>query len=256
MNLRFIISPAKKMKVTEEYPFATAQPQFIEKARKIAAHLHNMDFEQLHKLWACSPRLAHESLQQLNELQAGLQLPFDHLTAAVCSYNGIQYTNIAASVMFEEQLSWTQEHGRVISGLYGLVRPLDGVCPYRLEMQAKLSMDGAHNLYEWWGDLLARTLMDEADDIRIINLASKEYSQALVPYFADKTITCTFLSPDAKSGKLVMRAPEVKAARGSFIRWSAEKNIASVAELHKFDGRGYTFDEVLSSSNELVFRKQ
>ncbi|WP_084522241.1 peroxide stress protein YaaA [Atopobium fossor] len=254
MALRFITSPAKKMQTTEEYPFATALPQFIEKARIIAAHLHQMDFEQLHKLWACSERLAHESMQQLDALQEGLQLPFEQLSAAICSYNGIQYTNIAASVMSEEQIEWMQTHLRVISGMYGLVRPLDGVCPYRLEMQAKLTMDGSRNLYEWWGDLLAHTLMDEADDVYLVNLASKEYSQAVLPYVTDRAITCSFLSPDQKSGKLVMRAPEIKAARGSFIRWCAEKGVESLDDLRNFNGRGYTFDESLSSKDELVFK--
>ncbi|MDY2788798.1 MAG: peroxide stress protein YaaA [Atopobium sp.] len=255
MALRFIISPAKKMQATEEYPFATACPQFIEKARVLAAHLHQMDFEQLHKMWACSERLAQDALRQLDALQTGLYMPFDQLSAAICSYNGIQYTNIAASVMPEEHIVWVQKHLRILSGLYGLVRPLDGICPYRLEMQAKLAIDGSHTLYEWWGNTLAHALMDEAAEVHIINLASKEYAQAVVPYLADRTITCLFLSPDAKSGKLVMRAPEIKAARGSFIHWCAEKNIQSAAELREFDERGYRFDAALSCNTKLVFRK-
>ena len=109
------------------------------------------------------------------------------LTPAVLAYEGIQYQNLAPQVMTMEQLDYLQEHLRILSGLYGVVRPLDGVAPYRLEMQAKLAVDGARDLYAFWGGRLYEALEEDA---LIVNLASEEYAKAVRPYVQSAVAFC------------------------------------------------------------------
>ena len=146
-----------------------------------------------------------------------------------------------------------QEHLRILSGFYGVLRPLDGVVPYRLEMQAKLAVDGARNLYEFWGDSLSRVLAAETDVI--VNLASVEYAKAVVPS-ADRcgarVLTCLFGTVDARD-RLVQRSTAAKAARGTMVRWCAENAIKEPADLQAFDALGYAFDPARSTDDCYVF---
>ncbi len=132
--------------------------------------------DEAQALWACSDRLAdlnYERFQAMN-------LERD-TTAAAVAYEGIQYTHLAPGVMSERELAWLDEHLRILSGLYGVLRPLDGVVPYRLEMQARLAVDGERDLYGFWGNSLYETLVEEGCDT-IVNVASVEYARAVTPW--------------------------------------------------------------------------
>ena len=124
-----------------------------------------------------------------------------NLTPAILSYEGIQYRYMAPGVMETAHLDYLREHLRILSGFYGLLRPFDGVTPYRLEMQAQLKVDGCRDLYQFWGDRLARQLAAEADFV--LNLASKEYSKAVEPHLPGSVrfVTCTF--GEWKGGKVI-----------------------------------------------------
>ena len=158
---------------------------------------------------------------------------------------------MAPGVLESQALDYLQDHLRILSGFYGVLRPFDCVTPYRLEMQAKLAVAGAKNLYEFWGDRLAQTLAEK--DGWVLNLASKEYSRAVAPYLPQGTelVTCRF--GIWKGGKLVERGTQCKMARGDMVRWLAQNQITRREDLPAFSGLGYQFDANHSTPTELIF---
>ena len=174
-------------------------------------------------------------------------------TAAVISYEGIQYTHLAAGVMSEDELTWLDEHLRILSGFYGILRPLDGVVPYRLEMQARLSVGDSRDLYEFWGDTLYESLATEGCDT-IVNVASVEYARAVTPWVrpdGPQVLTCLF--GVLRDGRLRQPATEAKAARGTFVRWCAERGVEDTSCLRDFRERDYALDEDRPDEHTLVF---
>ena len=142
-----------------------------------------------------------------------------NLTPALLAYDGIQYTYMAPAVFEDGQFDYVQEHLRILSGFYGVVKPLDGVVPYRLEMQAKAAVSGHKNLYDFWGDSLYQEVMDESGIL--INLASKEYSKCIEKYLRpeDRYITCIF--GELEGGRVVQKGVYAKMARGEMVRFMA-----------------------------------
>ena len=173
--MRIIISPAKKMNVDTDSMAWEALPQFLLRTEQLCGVLQGMDYDALKALWKCNDKIAAQNVERLQrmDLHRGL-------TPAILSYEGIQYQYMAPGVFSDQAFAYIQEHLRILSGFYGLLRPLDGITPYRLEMQARLAVGDARDLYAFWGDSLARQLFDETSCI--INLASKEYSQCVSRY--------------------------------------------------------------------------
>ena len=255
MALGLIVSPAKKMNVVEGPPYVTSMPQHLERTQELLARLQQLTYDEAKDLWRCSDRLAQVNYERL----CHMDLRHD-LTASVLAYEGIQYQHLAASVMDERSLAWLDQHLRILSGFYGVLRPGDGVTPYRLEMQARLAMPArsdrpaTSDLYGFWGDALARSLAAEFD--LVVNVASVEYAKAVAPYLSDlgtDTLTCLFGAVRPTDGKLLQRSTEAKAARGSFVRWCAEREVTSREELLSFGERGYRLDEERSEERTLVF---
>lgn len=163
----------------------------------------------LQRLWKCNDAIAAQNQQRLArmDLERGL-------TPAILAYEGIQYRYMAPEVFTQEQLDYIQQHLRILSGLYGVLRPLDGVQPYRLEMQAKLAGENFRDLYGFWGQRLAASLCREADCI--LNLASKEYSLAVSRHLPENVRLVNCLFAEEKEGRLVEKAPS---ARWPGVRW-------------------------------------
>ncbi len=207
--------------------------------------LQSMSYEELKKLWACNDDIAAQNVERLQsmDLQKG--------AAALVSYVGIQYQYMAPQVFEDAYYEYVQEHLRILSGFYGIVRPLDCVTPYRLEMQAKLTMDGHRNLYSYWGDSLYRELT--RDDHVILNLASHEYSKCIEKYLTpeDTYITCTF--GQLVDGKVKEKGVYVKMARGEMVRYLAEIDAQSPEEAKGFDRLGFRYDPTLSDECSYVF---
>ena len=159
-----------------------------------------------------------------------------------------------ASGVFETgQLAYIRGHLRILSGFYGLLRPFDGVTPYRLEMRARLSVDGHRDLYGFWGSRLADQLAAEAD--LVLNLASKEYSRAVEPHLPPtvRFLTCTF--GELKDGKVIEKGTVCKMARGQMVRWLAENNITAPEDIPAFDQLDYRYSPRHSTENHYVFIK-
>ena len=243
--MKIIISPAKKMNVdTDSLPIGNL-PQFLPQTERLLAKLQTMSPKELQSLWKCNDNLAQLNIERLKSMSLR-----QNLTPAILSYEGIQYRYMAPGVMTAGQLEYLRGHLRILSGFYGLLRPFDGVTPYRLEMQAKLSVDGAKDLYAFWGDSLAKQL--EGD--WVLNLASKEYSKAVTPYLpANSVLTCIF--GERQGGKVIEKGTMCKMARGQMVRWLAENNIESPKDIRKFADLDYHFDTDLSTENTFVFIK-
>ena len=169
------------------------------------------------------------------------------------SYEGIQYRYMAPSVLTDKELAYLEQNLRILSGFYGILRPFDGVTPYRLEMQAKLSVNGCHNLYEFWKDIIAQSLFSETDTI--VNLASKEYSRCISNYLPKhvKFLTCIF--GELQEDKVVEKGTKCKMLRGEMVRYMAEKQINDIKDLQAFERLGYRFSPQRSDATTYVFLK-
>ena len=244
--MRIILSPAKKMQHDENGPSYRDLPIFLSDAEKIKDSLKEKSFSELRALWACNEKITEQNIERLSSMDLR-----EKLTPAILSYDGIAYQYMAPTVFETEMLSYVQEHLRILSGFYGIVRPMDGVTPYRLEMQAKLEIDGAKNLYEYWGDRLYKEVRDSSGII--INLASKEYSKCIEKYLqpSDRYISCNFY--EEQEGKLVQKGVYCKMARGEMVRFMAENRVEEPEGIKDFAVMGYRYAKELSSEKEYIF---
>lgn len=175
------------------------------------------------------------------------------LTPAVISYEGLQYQHIAPGVFTAEALSYIGEHLRILSGFYGLLRPFDGVTPYRLEMQAVLSVNGYKDLYDFWGGRLHKKL--EEDDGIIINLASKEYSRCIEKYITPDERFITVEFGELADGKVKQKGTLAKMARGEMVRFLAENAVCEPEGIKEFHELGFSYRKELSEAGRYVFIK-
>ena len=247
--MRVIISPAKKMNVDTDTLAPQGVPAFLDKTEELLARMRELSYEEAKKLWGCNEKLARQNFERFRTMDLRR-----NLTPAILSYEGIQYQYMAPAVFSRGEWAYVQKHLRILSGFYGVLRPLDGVTPYRLEMQARAKAGGAKDLYTFWGDRLYREVLDE--DRLIVNLASKEYSRCIEPYLrpGDRFLTCVF--GEWKQEKVIQKGTQAKMARGEMVRFMAEHEIRRPEELKAFDRLNYCFREELSSENEYIFTKK
>ena len=244
--MRIIISPAKQMRVDTDTFACREIPVFPEKTKILLNYISGLSYEEQKKLWACNDRIAGENAERFRNMNLR-----KGLTPAILAYDGIQYTYMAPAVFEDGQFDYVQEHLRILSGFYGVVKPLDGVVPYRLEMQAKAKLPGFRNLYEFWGEDLYREVMDESRVL--VNLASKEYSKCIEKYLkpGDRYITCIF--GELEGDKIVQKGVYAKMARGEMVRFMAGMQAETPEQMKDFSWSGYRFAEERSSETEYVF---
>jgi Uncharacterized protein conserved in bacteria len=244
-----IISPAKKMNIdTDDFPYKH-MPQFLAEAEALLHALQSMDYAALKLLWRCNDSIAALNYQRVKTMDL-----LNHLTPAILAYEGIQYQYMAPGVFEDRQFSYVNEHLYILSGFYGLLRPFDGVAPYRLEMQAKLAAGGSRNLYDFWGSRLSARLCSETDFI--LNLASQEYSRAVSPYLPGtvRFLTCTF--GELKESRIIEKGTICKMARGEMVRWLAENAITAPEDIKDFSRLGYVYSKERSTNENFVFLKK
>ena len=252
--IQIIISPAKKMNICEEFPGTATTPVFAEQTDLLYQTLKQMSFEELQKLWKCSEKLALQNTKRLCEFT-----PADAVTPAVLAYEGIQYQYLAPGIFSDTQWDYVNRHLNILSGFYGVLCPSDAVIPYRLEMQTKLETENATDLYHFWNNQLYQALyckFEKDSPKELINLASAEYSKAVLPYLTEDVhcVTCVF--GEFVQGKVKVKATLAKMARGEMVRWMAEHQIQTAEDLKQFTGLGFAFEESLSSGTEYVFLKK
>ena len=247
--MRIIISPAKKMNVDPDSLPVRDLPVFLEKTEAIRRELQRKSPKELQKIWKCNDAIAALNLERLAKMDLHTRL-----TPALLAYEGIQYQYMAPGVFTQREFDYVQEHLRILSGFYGILKPFDGVTPYRLEMQAKLNVCNAKDLYTYWSNDIAEQIFAETNCI--LNLASKEYSICISKYLRPgiRFITCVF--GEEKDGKIIEKGTMCKMARGEMVRYMAEHQITTPEDIRAFDRLGYAFDSERSDEKAYVFVKR
>ena len=247
--MKIILSPAKKMITDADSIVPDGLPEFFDKTTEIQSWLKGKSKEELKTIWKCNEKIAEQNFNRLKNMDL-----YHLLTPAILSYEGIAFQYMAPSVFEDSQFEYVQNHLRILSAFYGVLKPLDGVTPYRLEMQAKVGIGDAKNLYDYWGDMLYCSVIDNSRII--INLASKEYSKSIEKYLTlqDKYITISFC--ELSGDKLVTKGTYAKMARGEMVRFMAENSIENPEDIKRFDRLGYAFRSDLSSDIEYIFERK
>nr|WP_296838151.1 peroxide stress protein YaaA [uncultured Marvinbryantia sp.] len=246
--MKIIISPAKKMRVDTDTLEGRTLPEFIKETTEIMHWLQKLTYDEAKKLWECNDGIASLNYKRLREMDLER-----NLTPAILSYEGIQYQYMAPAVFSDGELDYIQENLRILSGFYGVLKPMDGVVPYRLEMQAKAAVNGTESLYDFWAKRLYRAVLDESRII--INLASREYAKIIERYLQpeDRFLTCIF--GEMQSGRVVQKGTMAKMARGEMVRYMAENRVENPEQMKAFCGLGYCFSQELSTTEVYTFLK-
>lgn len=249
--MRIIISPAKKMNVDTDTAAYRGLPKYLDRAEYLMTYMKRQDYAGCRAVWKCNDALAELNYRRFQEMDLT-----KNLTPAILSYEGIQYRYIAPKVLDAVSLEYLQEHLRILSGFYGILKPFDGVTPYRLEMQARLGSRELDSLYDYWGDTLAESLFEE--DSLILNLASKEYSRCISRYMKKKQnirfVTCVF--GEQKGEKVLEKGTLAKMARGEMVRFLSEQRAEDIDTVKCFEGLDYHFCEERSDEGTLVYLKK
>lgn len=244
-----IVSPSKTMK-EESVDIKTTKPYFLEDAKILKEIMENYSKENLMDLMNISDKLGELNYDRFQNFDNAETYP------AIYLFRGDVFNGISQDSLNEDELEYLNDHLRILSGLYGVLKPLDHINPYRLEMGTKLKNKRGDNLYEFWGDKVKDYLEKEAKDNIVINLASKEYSKVI----KEKEINLDVYDIDFKElrdGKYKIIAFYAKVARGEMARYMAANNCKNPEDLKNFNYSGYSFNKELSKEKNFVFtRKQ
>lgn len=247
--MKIILSPAKNMITDTDSILPVGLPAFLDKTKEILDWMKGKNKEELKLIWKCNDKIAEQNFDRLENMNL-----YKMLTPAILSYEGIAFQYMAPSVFEGRQFKYIQNHLRILSAFYGVVKPMDGVTPYRLEMQAKAAIGDARNLYDYWGDMLYHSVID--DSRIIVNLASKEYSKCIEKYLTSKDNYITITFCELSGDKLVTKGTYAKMARGEMVRFMAETGIEDPTDIKRFNRLGYVFRADLSSESEYVFERK
>ncbi|HUH51912.1 MAG TPA: peroxide stress protein YaaA [Flavobacterium sp.] len=252
--MKIIISPAKSLDFKTALPTSKfTESSFLAQSKKINALLKEQSPKQLSDLMSISEKLANLNYTRNQDWQ----LPFtpENARPAVYAFNGDVYAGLDAYSIPAAKIDVLQDKLRILSGLYGLLKPLDLIQPYRLEMGTKFPVGSSKNLYDFWRKSLTEALNKEMSSEGIlVNLASKEYADAI----DFKAIKATIVVPefkDYKDGKLKIISFYAKKARGQMVRYIIDNNCESIEDLKGFDYDKYRLDQNLSKGNSLVFTR-
>ncbi len=252
--MKIVISPAKSLDFETKLPTRKySDPAFLEQSETIQKTLKAKSPKDLSELMDISDNLGELNWKRNQEWKA----PFTTKNArpAMYAFNGDVYTGLDAYTLPKTKLNKMQDTVRILSGLYGLLKPLDLIQPYRLEMGTKLEVGEHKDLYGFWKKTITDSLNEELEDGELfINLASKEYFDAV----DKKVLKVPVITPefkDYKDGELKMISFFAKKARGMMVRYIMDKNIRSLSGLKRFDYEGYKYDARLSKGNKLVFTR-
>lgn len=269
----FVLSPAKNLNetdalpafVTEQFAKALTQPALIERACGLMAQLKNLEPTDLMVLMGISDKLAQQNTVRNQQWAWDNDKPFS-LTHNTCSakpaiylFDGDVYTGLDAYHLDKKAIAYLNQHLGILSGLYGLLKPLDLMLPYRLEMGTKFKTPTADNLYQYWGDtltdLINQRMVENGDNI-LINLASNEYFKAVNPKkIQAEIITPRFEDKNKNQDSYKVVSFYAKKARGLMVKYAAQNQLTKVEDLKNFNLDGYYFVENASSSTEYVFRR-
>ncbi|MGJ8676963.1 MAG: peroxide stress protein YaaA [Akkermansiaceae bacterium] len=249
----YLLSPAKTLDYESEVPSVKAtMPQFLEYSAKLAKIMKTKTPADLEALMGISSKLAELNAERFREWKADYSE--DEARQAILAFKGDVYQGLNVESWKKTDFTKAQKSIRILSGLYGILRPLDLMLPYRLEMGKKVATDQGDTLYKFWGNLITKALNQDLKnkDDAVINLASNEYFKAVQP----KELIAPVITPvfkDEKNGEYKIISFYAKKARGAMAAWAISNDIASPAELTKFKENGYSYAKELSCEKSLVF---
>jgi cytoplasmic iron level regulating protein YaaA (DUF328/UPF0246 family) len=252
-----VVSPAKNLDyqtpaVTQEF----TQPELLKHSKELITRCRKLSPAKISSLMKISDKLAGLNADRY----ASWAMPFDQNNAkqAVLAFNGDVYTGLDAASFTKDDFAFAQQHMRILSGLYGLLKPLDLMQAYRLEMGTKLDTKKGTNLYQFWGDIITQKLNDalqEQGDKILVNLASNEYFKSVKPSKLDGQII-TPVFKDCKNGQYKVISFFAKKARGMMARYILQNRLSEARQLEEFDLAGYRFNNAMSKTNEPVFIRE
>jgi len=248
-----VISPAKKLSVEGEKPDWFTTPQFIEHSEKLIKELRKYSPKKLQNLMSISDDLAQLNVERYQQWTTNHDT--ENTKQALFTFTGEVYAGLNATSFKKNELEYAQQHLRILSGLYGVLKPMDAIHAYRLEMGTKLKIGKKSNLYEFWGDTIVKEInntLKANNDKVLVNLASNEYFKAVnKKMLAAPVITPVF--KDFTNGQYKTVMVYAKKARGAMAAFIMKNKIKTIEELTAFDTDGYLFNEEASSPKELVF---
>ena len=259
----FVLSPAKSLNETDVVPLNLgnyySQPSLISESAELIKNLKTKDPIDLQELMSISADLAQLNSERNQAWSWHKSSPFttDNAKPAAYLFDGDVYTGLASYEMDKETMLYLNEHLGILSGLYGLLKPLDLMQPYRLEMGTKLKNERGDNLYEFWGEHITdaiSTQMADSKDKVLINLASNEYFKAV----KKKSLEAQIITPrfeDEKNGQYKVISFYAKKARGLMVKYAADNKLTSAEQLKQFDLAGYYYVEEASDDSTWVFRR-
>jgi cytoplasmic iron level regulating protein YaaA (DUF328/UPF0246 family) len=251
-----VISPAKTLDFdTPPTTRKTTQPQFIDRSAELVEDARAMSPDDIRELMGVSEKIA--DLNHRRFMNWGIPFSLDNAKQSVLAFKGDVYTGLAADTLSAAQLTFAQKHLRILSGLYGLLRPLDLMQPYRQEMGLKFANRGGANLYQFWGDAITgalNTQLKKSGTPVLVNLASNEYFKSVQSRALDAEII-TPVFKDLKGDKYKIISFYAKKARGQMARFIIENALNEPDGLRKFKTDGYRYNKAESSARELVFTR-
>lgn len=247
-----LLSPAKSFDFeSPAHTLKSSAPDFVEESTRLIKKLSTFSRKKLEALMSISPELAALNVERYEKWTA--QPKTEDTKQAILTFSGEAYRGLNAKEMSEQELQFAQNHLRILSGLYGVLRPLDLIQPYRLEMGTKLKYYSYNNLYQFWGDKITKRINEDLGEYNhIVNLASTEYYKAVKETkLKGKVITPVF--KDFSNGTYKVLMTYAKNARGTMTNYIIKNEITDPELLKSFDGNGYLYDPSQSNENNWVF---
>ena len=249
-----VISPAKTLDFeTKPSTDRHSQPRYIQQSTALIDELRKLDAVQVASLMSLSDKLAALNVARYESWQP--KFTFDNAKQAILAFKGDVYTGLDAETMNAKDMDYAQQHLRILSGLYGVLKPLDLIQPYRLEMGTKLANKEGKDLYQFWGDDIKTSIEADLDDGVLINLASNEYFKSVQA----KKLNARIITPvfkDQKNGQYKIISFYAKKARGLMSRYIIDNKLTESEAIKGFDYEGYYFSEAQSKGDEWVFLRE
>ena len=244
-----VVSPAKKMNMDPVEGVTATRPAFQAQADELAKVAQGLSVHDLQKLMKISENLAKLNRDRFNDFGEMEEKP------AALAFAGDTYQGLEAASLDADEMAWAQEHFRILSGLYGVLRPLDVIQPYRLEMGSRLKTEQGKTLYDYWGDKIAKALKAQADEVKtdtLVNCASQEYFGAVdLEALGLRVITPVFMEDKPGGPKIV--SFYAKKARGAMARYIIQRRLTDAQALTEFDTGGYQYRPDMSEADKPVF---
>jgi len=248
-----IISPAKKLDYSPvEKNLDSTIPSLLEHSNELVKDLKSLNPQEVSSLMSLSDKLGALNYERFQEWET----PFTKSNSkqAILAFKGDVYQGLDAESLSETELIWAQKHVRILSGLYGILKPMDLMQPYRLEMGTKFATKRGQNLYDFWNSIITEELNKQfsSDNTNLLNLASNEYFKSInVSELKANVISPVFM--DKKNGKYKIISFFAKKARGLMTRYVIKNRIEDITDIQNFEDGGYCFNEAMSEDNKPVF---